>query len=56
MSGAAVKYEEANQTLLFKRLENNFAHKRLFHGPSILLGTKENLLNFSFYRNIPKYN
>ena len=51
MSRAAAKDEEANQTLLFKRLENNFAHKRPFHDP----GTKENLLNFSFYKNIPNY-
>ena len=53
MSGAAAKDEEANQTLLFKRLENNFAYKRPFHGPSIFPGTKENLVNFSFYENIP---
>ena len=55
MSGTAVKDEEANQTLFFKRLENNFVHKRPF-GPSIFPGTKENLLNFSFYKNIPNYN
>ena len=53
--GQGVKDEEANQTLFFKRLENNFAHKRPFHGPSIFPGTKENLLNFSFYKNIPNY-
>ena len=53
MSGAAVKDEEANQTLLFKRLKNNFANKRLFHGPSILLGTKENLLTFLFTKTFP---
>ena len=53
MSGAAAKDEEANQTLPFKRLENNFAYKRPFHGPSIFPGTKENLVNFSFYENIP---
>ena len=55
MSGAAVKDEEADQTLLFKRLENNFAHKRPLLGPSIFPGPKENLLNFSFYENIPNF-
>ena len=53
MSGAAVKDEEANQILFFKRLENNFAHKRRLLGPSIFPGTKEKLLNFSFSEYIP---
>ena len=48
MSGAAVKDRIANQTLLFKRLVNNFAQEHPFHGPS-------NLLNFYFYKSIPNY-
>ena len=55
MSGVAVKDKIANQTLLFKRLVNNFAQEHPFHGPSIFSGTKNNLLNFSFYKNIPNY-
>ena len=55
MSGAAVKDKIANQTLLIKRLANNFAQEHPFLGPSIFCGTKNNLLNFSFYKNIPNY-